>query len=139
MADDIGRILSLVFTAGRTLHDQSGKRGSDVGTMLRLHTLRYVHEAGTPLMKDVARFLAITPSSATSLINGLVNAKLLDRHYDKRDRRIVRLSVTTKGLSVLKRGLAAKKARMRIALARLNKEERQQLINILQKIILPQT
>ncbi len=120
------------------MHDSSEGGRADVVSMLRLHTVRYVSDAGTPLMKEVAHYLSITPSSATSLINSLVNAKLLARQFDRRDRRIVRLSVTAKGRIFLRRGLAAKKAKMREVLGRLNRQERQQLIHILQKIISPQ-
>ena len=53
-------------------------------------------------MKELAGFLFITPPSVTSLINNLVKQGMIKRAIDKKDRRILRLTITEKGKIILK-------------------------------------
>lgn len=133
--EKIDRIISLMFTTGRIIHGQASQsQRTDVLSILKLHTLRYVVEEQQPLMKDVAQFLRITPASATSLINGLVAARLLRRHSSEEDRRNVRLAITAKGRYFLAKGLAEKTDRLRSLLDKLTAREQDQLIVILEKL-----
>ena len=85
-------------------------------------------------MKDVANFLCITPASATSLINRLVKAGMLERHFDKNDRRVIRLFITPKGKEALKKEFRKSSLRLRKILTKLNQKEQENLIRIFQKL-----
>jgi len=85
-------------------------------------------------MKDIADYLCVAPPSATSLINSLVEARQIERSYDKNDRRFVRLVVTPKGKTALASGFKKITTKMRRALSKLNAKERSNLFKILENI-----
>ena len=132
----INHIISLIFKASRLIHEQlrKEKKYPDLFSGLRLEALRYIAEKKNPLMKEVADYFCITPPSATSLINPLVKSGALRRVYDKDDRRVVRLFITSKGRKELKRGLSEVDNNMRKILTQLNTDEQKNLIKILEKL-----
>ena len=102
-------------------------------SFLQLVTLRHIKEKN-PLMKDVADFLAITPPSATSLVNILTEAGLVSRSTDGSDRRIVRLAITEKGEENLEQWHKKISSHMRKRLEVLDKKEQDDLVRILTKL-----
>lgn len=131
----INKIISLIFTTSRLIRERSkGKEHPDPFSFLQIETLRYVSENKNPPMKDVADYLYITPPSATSLIDGLVKTKMLERNFDKNDRRVVRLSVTSKGQKILSTGFNETAIRMQKILKKLDEKEQKNLIEILEKL-----
>jgi len=129
-------IISLIFKTNRLIRERlrKEKKHSDPFSILRLESLRYIAEKGNPLMKEVADYFCITPPSATSLINPLVKSEMLKRVYDKNDRRIVRLSITSKGRKELKRGFNKLNNNMKKILMQLNINEQKNIIRILEKL-----
>lgn len=135
MENDIKQIISLMFTTGRLIKEcGEGIANMSPYSHLQLETLRYVSEEKIPTMRKVADYLCITPPSATSLINGLVKSGQLSRKTDKKDRRIVRLVVTSKGKQDLCSGLNQIHQNMAKIFEHLNKAERKNLIDILTKL-----
>jgi len=132
----INYIISLIFKASRLIHEQlrKEKKRPNPFSVLRLEVLRYIAEKKNPLMKEVADYFCITPPSATSLINPLVKSGTLKRIYDKSDRRIVRLSITSKGRKELERSFDEVNNNMRKILTQLNINEKKNLIRILEKL-----
>jgi DNA-binding MarR family transcriptional regulator len=63
------------------------------------------HIASHPGIKpgELARALAIHPSTASNLVRELEKLKLATRRRQKQDQRVVELCVTSKGLQILKR------------------------------------
>jgi DNA-binding MarR family transcriptional regulator len=103
-------------------------------TIGQIEILHFIKSKKQILMKDVSDFLGITPPSATSLINNLVLNDMLERSYDRSDRRIVLLSLTKKGSEIFEK---AHKERMKIfekIMSSLSPEEKSSLLNILKKI-----
>jgi len=132
----INCIISLIFKTSRLIHEQlrKEKKHPNPFSILRLEVLRYIAEKKNPLMKEVADYFCITPPSATSLINPLVKSGTLKRVYDKSDRRIVRLSITSKGWKELEKGFDEVNNNMRKILTQLNINEKKNLIRILEKL-----
>jgi DNA-binding MarR family transcriptional regulator len=131
----IEQIISLFFTTSRLIYKQSkGKGCPDFFSFLQLETLGYVKDNKKPLMKEVAGFLSITPPSATPLINRLVKLGMLERCFDKNDRRAIRLSITPKGQKMLKKEIEKISIQMQKTLVMLNYKEQKNLVEILQKI-----
>lgn len=125
----------MIFTTSRLIRERTRDQGKiDPFSYLQLETLRYVIEKGNPLMKDVASYLCITPPSATSLVRGLVKSKQLERVYDKEDRRLVRLMITTKGKKILDAGFKKKIKQMKEMLSNLSEKEVGDFIKILEKL-----
>ncbi len=133
--DKISQIISLMFTTRRLMHERiSGDKTKSGFSLLQFIALKYIREK-RPLMKELADFLSITPPSATSLIDTLIKAGLINRQSDPDDRRIVRIGITKKGEAYIKRGIDKASEHMRESLKKLSVKEQDELINILNKII----
>jgi MarR family 2-MHQ and catechol resistance regulon transcriptional repressor len=130
------KINSLFFNLSRSL-----KRKLDLSNPLfqmplaHTETLRLINEKKRIAMKEVARFLAITPPSATALINHLVKAGYVARNSDKNDRRAVHLVLTKKGEAVLRKNQAEHCKIFTKLLKKLSFREQSELINILTKLV----
>ncbi len=132
MSDRIDRIISLIFTTRRMLHEQRQPQKGK-GSSLHLITLGIVQNK-SPLMKELADYLGITPPSATSLINKLAKDEFVYRQADKVDRRIVRILISKKGQRFLETHKKLMAEKMRSNLSRLSTSEQQELEKILKKI-----
>ena len=86
-------------------------------------------------MKDIADNFCVTCPSATAVIDRLAELGIIRRVSDAKDRRIVRLALTSKGKITLKRGLKELSNRMEKMLSGLNKKDREDLKRILNKIV----
>ena len=134
MRGHIDRLIPLIFAVRKMTNDQIAQEGRRAGSFLQAVTLKYI-KAYKPLMKEVADFLAITPPSATSLVDTLVNAGLVTRSRPDTDRRVVRLEITEAGEVCLSGMMGALETRLRKSLEVLTEEERWQLEGILSKIL----
>ncbi len=132
--DQIGQIIDLIFTIRRLMHGKVEEKKKCAVPFLHLIALRYIKEE-EPLMKDFADFLAITPPSATSLIDTLIKTGLVERREDENDRRSVKIAVTLKGEEYFKNGTDILAQRMRKGLERLGQKEQIELAGILKKLI----
>ncbi len=133
MSDRIERIISLIFTTRRMLHEQRQAHRGRNCSFLHLITLSIVQNK-MPLMKELAEYLGITPPSATSLINKLAKDELVYRQVEQADRRIVRIVISKKGQNFLETHKKLVAEKMRLNLNRLSVGEQQQLEKILEKI-----
>lgn len=135
MLKDTKQLVSLIFTTQRLIWEQFKKRDKmDLASHIQLAALYYIAEEKKPTMKKVADFLCVTPPSATSIINKLVKNKNIKRINDPEDRRVVRLSITQAGGSVLKTGLDLITRQMQNVLMKLGKEDRDDLARIFKKL-----
>src|SRR5665647_664772 len=96
MSDKLEEIIALIFMMRRLSHDNMQSEKDKQLSFLHFITLRHIKEK-KPLMKEMADFLAITPPSATSLINTLAEDGLVSRLAEEGDLRIVRRAITKKG------------------------------------------
>jgi DNA-binding MarR family transcriptional regulator len=99
------RLLPLMFEMGRLLKCEMTREGASLPSFLHLETLRFIQEHGAPTMSDIADYLKIAPPSATALMNPFVKEGLIERTEDPEDRRRVRLSLSKKGVAILKQTL----------------------------------
>lgn len=129
-------LVSLMVIIGRCLRDSKGKsKNVSPGSFLQFITVRYIDEAGKPLMSDVARYFNITPPAATLLVDGLVRQKLIVRIFDSHDRRAVRLAVTSPGRKLLDYGIKGMAGQLRKIFSVLSATEQKQLLGILRKMV----
>lgn len=133
MADKLEQIISLIFRMKQLTHENMQAEKDRNFSFLQFIALRFIKEK-KPLMKEVADFLAITPPSATSIINTLTEAGLVNRLTEKTDRRIVRIAITKKGENSLEKWHKKIAGNMRKRLEKLNKSEQENLASILTKL-----
>jgi DNA-binding MarR family transcriptional regulator len=96
-----------------------------------LYMLRY-HMQASP--KQIAEFLGVSKSAVSQLLDPLVDKGLVSRQADPSDRRITRLSLTPKGLQLLKKMHRLKFAGIRSALNSLDTKELSQLAGLQAKL-----
>lgn len=77
------------------------KQGVEI-SMNDVHILENIQKASDNSMSHIAKRLMITQGTLTTNVAKLVNKEYVIRYKDENDKRIVRLKVTDKALSVLK-------------------------------------
>ncbi len=101
--------------------------------------MRFVAADEGQSQQALAERLAIPASRMVALVDRLEEAGFVERRPDKDDRRVRRLHLTRKGRGVLERaGKIAIDYETRLC-AGINREEREQLIDLLQKLQASQT
>ena len=130
-------LVSLVFTMGRVMRDKMHKKinNGQCNSLLEFETLRFVEESGQPHMRDIAKNFHVSPPAATLMIDSLVKAKMLRRILDSKDRRSVRVSLTSHGEKILKHGIANKVNELKKIFAVLTPAERLHFSIIIKKIL----
>ncbi len=129
------KIVSLFFSVSRGI-----KHKLDLSSpffqlpLAHIETLRLIGEQKRVPMKQVADFLAITPPSATALIDHLVKEGYVARSADKNDRRAVYLTLTKKGKTVMQKAVLDRCKVFKKLLGRISAKEQLELINILTKL-----
>ncbi len=101
-----------------------------VATMLQFSALNFLKDKSEVNVGDLAKFLQLSKSSATQLIERLVKMGLVKRINDRQDRRIIRLTITSKGedeFIVLKTKL---KEKMNRFLSKIPEKDIKELIRI---------
>lgn len=135
MADNLDKLISLVFSASRKLRERFHPHLTPHGlSMLQLGTLHLISELKTPSMTDIAGELHITRPSATSLIKGLIRSGHLQRLPDKIDKRAVALRLTAKGRQATRLAMIGLEKQLRFALSKLDRQEQLTFIKILTKL-----
>jgi DNA-binding MarR family transcriptional regulator len=64
--------------------------------------LAVLKEKKTATMSEICNILYISKPNLTSIIDSLIERKLVKREYDKKDRRIIRIQITEKGEETMK-------------------------------------
>ena len=130
----ISHLINLFFMTNRSLHQHMQKNVITSFSFLQFLTTQFVRENGPVNMKDIARFLSITPASATSLVNGLVKSGVLVRTTDKNDRRIILLRASSYGREQLGDAEKQAKGELKRIFLRLTNEDRNNLASVLGKL-----
>jgi DNA-binding MarR family transcriptional regulator len=132
--DQISQIISLIFTIRQTFHEKIAGTSCCKASPLHIITLKFIKNK-KPLMKEIADYLAITPPSATALVNNFIVLGLVKREEDKDDRRTVRIVMTEKGKKYMEDNVKEVFKKMRNNLETLSKTEQKQLGKILAKVV----
>ncbi len=66
-------------------------------TLPQMHTLEIIGAGGELRMKELAERMGVTTGSLTVLVDRLVRAGLVERRPDERDRRSIRVGLTSEG------------------------------------------
>lgn len=85
-------------------------------------------------MKNIAKVLKISLPAVTGLISRLVAMKLAKRVYDRSDRRVIFILLTTKGKKTIEQTRVVRKKIIAEIFGVLTEWERQTYLGILQKI-----
>ena len=95
------QLLEVVPVVMREIRSQMRNRGSLDLTIPQFRTLAFInHNKGSSLY-EVSEHMGLTPSSVSTLVDGLVERGMMTREEHPTDRRRVRLAVTSDGRAIL--------------------------------------
>ncbi len=129
-------LVQFIFLMSRSLRKHAfDKNCREPFSFLQFATLNYIAEEKNLTMKDIAKWLHITPPSATALVKELSdNLGLVKRMADNGDRRLTRLVITTKGQKVLKKRFSRIASEIREMILSLNTKEQEIFLGVLKKL-----
>jgi len=85
-------------------------------------------------MHDLARAMNLKPSTATMLVDRLVELKMIDRDRDGVDRRRVLVRLTARGRKILDEVHSQKRMALQETFRHLNPTERQKYLELIEKL-----
>ena len=100
-------------------------------SILQIQTLIFLHHGKKVSMSDIAEHFHIELPSATSLLNKLYDQKLVERHENKEDRRLVMILLTDEGKMLLKQAMRERQKKLEMILSYLSQKEKADLLAIL--------
>lgn len=129
-------IVEAIFALSRLMKEQISTDLKIIHlSILQLQALAFLHLHQDVSMSEIATYFKIELPSATSLVNKLVEMKLAVRNEDKKDRRLVRIALTTQGQNLLEEGMKCRTKRIEKMISYLSDTDKKDLLRILQNII----
>jgi DNA-binding MarR family transcriptional regulator len=126
-AELAGRLRLSVTRLARLMRQQA-----DTGlSPTQLATLATVEAAGPVTLGDLAAREQVAPPTMTKAVACLEGQGLVDRHQDRQDRRVSRLSITAEGRRLLERSRTRKNAWLARRLSALDAGDRERLAEAL--------
>lgn len=96
--------------------------------------LLLLHEKDTLTVSEIGKRLAISRPNMTPLLNKLIQEELIERHYSEKDRRVILISLTEEGKSLVGQYQQFILNKLQEHFQTLSEDEREQLIHSLQTI-----
>jgi len=129
------QLTEIIFELSRTMKEEMAF-DSDTAqlTVLQFQTLILIKKKKTVSMSDIANQFKISLPTATVLSDKLVRENLIKRIRDENDRRIVDVSLTEKGKSLLKKAMKQRHQKINKMLSYLPSEDKKKLFNILKNL-----
>jgi len=135
MIDNKNEIVEMMFKVSRLMKDEMSYKNKLIHlSILQIQTLIYLNKNKKVSMSDIAGYFNIELPSATSLLNKLYDLKLVERHADEEDRRLVMITLTDDGKILLKQAMCERKKTMEKILLYLSEKERSDLLAILNSL-----
>ena len=103
-------------------------------SILQIQSLFFINHRPQTSMSDIAEFFHIELPSATSLITKLCDQKLVSRHVDVKDRRMVLVKVTNEGKLLLEQAMNQRRKKMEKMLSYLSVGEKKELFHIMKTL-----
>lgn len=72
-------------------------------TRQELKSIKYINQQPKCMMRDIANYLLLDPSSVTWIINKLIKKRIAHRHRSKDDRRIVVIELSELGKKIVQK------------------------------------
>lgn len=130
------QLIEGIFTLTRMMKEHMHNKSDLVHlSMVQVQAMIFLKKQPESTMNEIASHFHIELPSATSLVNKLVKAKLAKRVTDKKDRRIVRVTLTAHGKQLLEEAMKERSEKMRQLLSHLDTTEKEHLLKITDKLI----
>ncbi|HUD20346.1 MAG TPA: MarR family winged helix-turn-helix transcriptional regulator [Patescibacteria group bacterium] len=131
--DTTNDLVERIFKVARLMKDEMSYT-HDVThlSILQIQTLFFLkHDKDKNIsMSDIAAYFRIELPSATSLVNKLCDQKLVERRADQNDRRLVLITLTADGKTMLEDAMCARRKKLEKILSYLSEKEKSDLSSI---------
>ena len=103
-------------------------------TTVQWLVLEHLASQGPCPMSDLSNVMHRQCSSMTGMIDRLIRLDMVERQRDPKDRRVVRVRISTKGRQLVRRIRQQKQKGLTKLFSRLNEKERADYLKILEKL-----
>jgi DNA-binding MarR family transcriptional regulator len=131
-ADQILEIIPDIMREFLRHHIQEVSKG--LVTFPQFLTMEYLIRQGESRMKDLAAFMNVTMATMTGIIDRLVRDGFTKRLLDSSDRRIVKVTLTSKGLLLTQKIQKARREVITDIFDKISPRDREEYLRILKKI-----
>jgi DNA-binding MarR family transcriptional regulator len=131
LAHELMDSVPLIMRAIRA--EMRSHRESDL-SVAQFRAMVYIHRNPAASLSQVADHLGLTPPSTSALIEELVQRGLVARKEVKENRRQIQLDLTVPGKTMLSSAQALTASHLAQILDKLNASEKEQALEILQKL-----
>lgn len=115
------------------LMSNSQYKPSEIKLLISLkHGLKHSDEG--MMVSELSKYLRVTSPTVTQLANRLENSGLILRTFDKTDRRIVRIKLTEKGMTIVKKAEEKFYESLNELIRYLGEEDSEKLVELLLKV-----
>jgi len=132
--ESANELLDVVPIVMRDIRSEMRSRRSHDLTVPQFRTLAFVNRNTGSSLLEVANFMGLTPPSASRLVDVLISRGFMTREEQATDRRRVKLTVTRRGLAVLKTCREGTLAHLSDKLSCLAPEDREGIVRAMQTL-----
>jgi MarR family transcriptional regulator, organic hydroperoxide resistance regulator len=130
--DNIIELVEMLFKISRLMKEEMSYTNKLTHlSVLQIQTLIFLNQNKKVSMSDIAEYFRIELPSATSLLNILCDQKLVKRYEDCEDRRLVMITLTSDGKTLLEQVIHERKKKLEKTLSYLSAKEKSELLTIL--------
>jgi DNA-binding MarR family transcriptional regulator len=127
-----GELMDVVPRVMRALrHQMRRHRGVDL-SVPEFRTLGFLNRHEGASLSQVADHIGLTLPSMSKLVDGLVGRKLVEREFNRQDRRRVTLALTGRGRAILQAARTPTQAHLAQVLSALTPDERATVVRAMQ-------
>jgi DNA-binding MarR family transcriptional regulator len=133
MQDKTIELVEMLFKVSRQMKDKMSFTNNLVHlSILQIQTLIFLNQNKDKQvsMTDIAEYFHIELPSATSLLNILYDQKLVERHTDENDRRLVLIVLTAEGKKLVEQAMHDRRIKLEKTLSYLSGKEKLELLKI---------
>ena len=103
-------------------------------TLPQFLILNFLNVSGDTKMKVLAQFMRVTTAAMTGIVDRLVRDSYATRIYDPKDRRIIKIKLTSKGSGLVKKVNQQRQQMIVKLFGKISESDRQEYLRILLQI-----
>ncbi|MFC1735245.1 MarR family winged helix-turn-helix transcriptional regulator [Candidatus Hydrogenedentota bacterium] len=104
-------------------------------TITQITAILALFESKTMTMGELREEVGVSLSSATGIVDGLVKKGLTRRLQDDKDRRVVKVVLTTKGVELAKTAVDIQRRQVELILSAIDEEDMVKIGEVFEKIV----
>ncbi|MBU0503032.1 MAG: MarR family transcriptional regulator [Candidatus Omnitrophota bacterium] len=131
-ADNLNKILPMI------MKEFSRRLGSEFNTgkvtLPQFLIVQFLHQERVMRMTDLARYMRVTTAAMTGIVDRLLKSGYVAREYDSKDRRTIRVILTSKGTELFKKVNQQRQQMIIDIFGQISRQDRSNYLRILTQI-----